>query len=171
MGSLHPVCLPPQVGEEGVLGDSRGACPGLAMTLCWISLPPSLPTSTALIPSSVGFVVSGAYTSPGLPRQVNSGHHDNGGGGRIGKQEGFKKDLTLLLHIFRKSNKALMKSQDTYSQGVEEILRAPSPTLHPSPDFPHSPSDGDWIGQRLHPMLSPPSCCLRTDSNAREDHK
>ena len=63
-----------------------------------------------------------------------------------------------------------MKSQDTYSQGVEEILRAPSPTLHPSPDFPHSPSDGDWIGQRLHPMLSPPSCCLRTDSNAREDH-
>ena len=101
----------------------------------------------------------------------SSGHHDNRGGGKIGKQVGFKKDLTLLSHIFRKSNEALMESQDTYSQQVEEILRAPSPTLHPSPDFLHSPSDGDWIGQCLHPTLSPPSCCLRTDSNAREDHK
>lgn len=60
-----------------MLGRSRGACPVLAMTPCWMPLPPSLPPSTALIPSSVGFVVSGAHTSPGLPRQVNSGHHDN----------------------------------------------------------------------------------------------
>lgn len=37
----------------------------------------TLPSFMAMLPSSVEFVIFGACTLPGLPRQVNSCHHDN----------------------------------------------------------------------------------------------
>lgn len=36
-----------------------------------------LPSFSAMLPSSVEFVISGACTLPELPKQVNSCHHDN----------------------------------------------------------------------------------------------
>lgn len=53
----------------------------------------------AMLPSSVEFVISGACTLPGLPKQVNSCHHDN-------KEKG-KEKLTEVEH-------PLQTLQDTF---------------------------------------------------------
>lgn len=56
---------------------SRGRPHCLRAALCGTL--PHPPCLTAMLPSSAEFVISCAHTLPGLPKQVNSCHHDNKG--------------------------------------------------------------------------------------------